>query len=194
MLFLVHMVLAFPDTAPGVVLPAQAVVQGLSGAETTGRWPNHRGALLFFLDRECPVSNGYAPEMARLAQLARNGKLAVLGIYSDQSITIQEAIQHAKEYALGFDVAVDKAQSLATASGVVIVPQAVIADSKGQTVYRGRINDLYSPDGTRRLMATRHDLRNALEAFMANKPVSPAGGEPFGCPLATPTNTTKSRK
>jgi peroxiredoxin len=193
-LFLVSMVLAFPDTAPGVVLPAQVVVQGLSGAETTGRWPNHRGALLFFLDRECPVSNGYAPEMARLAQLARNGKLAVLGIYSDQSITIQEAIQHAKEYALGFDVVVDKAQSLATASGVVIVPQAVIADSKGHTVYRGRINDLYSPDGTRRLMATRHDLRNALEAFMANKPVLAAGGEPFGCPLATPTNSTNPRK
>ncbi len=194
MLFLVSMVLAFPDTAPGVVLPAQVVVQGLSGAETTGRWPNHRGALLFFLDRECPVSNGYAPEMARLAQLARSGKLAVLGIYSDQSITIQEAIQHAKEYALRFDVVVDKAQSLATASGVVIVPQAVIADSKGQTVYRGRINDLYSADGTRRLMATRHDLRNALEAFMANKAVSAAGGEPFGCPLATPTNSTNPRK
>lgn len=176
MLFLATLVLAFPDPAQrAVVLPAQVSVQGLSGAETTGRWSNHRGALLFFLDRECPVSNGYAPEMARLAQLARNGKLAVLGIHSDPSTTIQEAVRHAKEHALGFDVVVDHAQRLATASGVAIVPQAVITDPEGRIVYRGRINDQYTPDGTRRLMATFHDLRNALEAFLANKPVPPAG-------------------
>ena len=150
MFFLATLVLAFPAPAQrAVVLPAQVSVQGQSGAETTGRWPNHRGALLFFLDRECPVSNGYAPEMARLAQLARNGKLAVLGIHSDPSTSIQEAVRHAKEHALGFDVVVDHAQRLATASGVAIVPQAVIADPEGRIVYRGRINDQYTPDGNR---------------------------------------------
>ena len=195
MFFLATLLLAFPAPAQrAVVLPAQVSVQGQSGAETTGRWPNHRGALLFFLDRECPVSNGYAPEMARLAQLARNGKLAVLGIHSDPSTSIQEAVRHAKEHALGFDVVVDHAQRLATASGVAIVPQAVITDPEGRIVYRGRINDQYTPDGTRRLMATCHDLRNALEAFLANKPVPPAGGEPFGCPLPTPPNAASPRK
>ena len=175
MFFLATLVLAFPAPAQrAVVLPAQVSVQGQSGAETTGRWPNHRGALLFFLDRECPVSNGYAPEMARLAQLARNGKLAVLGIHSDPSTSIQEAVRHAKEHALGFDV--------------------VVTDPEGRIVYRGRINDQYTPDGTRRLMATCHDLRNALEAFLANKPVPPSGGEPFGCPLPTPPNAASPRK
>ena len=194
MLFLAALVLAFPDPAQrAVVLPAQVSVQGQSGAETTGRWPNNRGALVFFLDRECPVSNGYAPEMARLAQLARNGKLAVLGIHSDPSTSIQEAVRHAKEHALVFDVVVDHPQRLATASGVAIVPQAVIADPEGRIVYRGRINDQYTPDGTRRLMATCHDLRNALEAFLANKPVPPAGGEPFGCPLPTPPKAASPR-
>ena len=110
------------------------------------------------------------------------------------STNIQEAVRHAKEHALGFDVVVDHAQRLATASGVAIVPQAVIANPEGRIVYRGRINDQSTPDGTRRLMATCLDLRNALEAFLANKPVPPSGGEPFGCPLPTPPKAASPRK
>lgn len=193
-LVLFGLILGFPEPATGPNVPSRVQVQGASGVQFTGRWPKHRGALLLFLDRECPVSNGYAPEMARLAQLAQNGTLAVLGVHSDPAITVEEAVRHAKEHALGFDVVVDQAQRLATASGVAIVPQAVIADPEGRILYRGRINDLYTSDGTRRLKATSHDLRSALEAFLANKPVPPAGGEPFGCPLPTPPKAAGPRK
>lgn len=161
-------------------LPERAELQVSKGVMLA---PSRARALLFFIDSECPVSNGYAPEMARIATLAKNEGIVVLGIHSDPTITPAKALAHAREHGLGMDVAVDPDQVLAKAAGVRVVPQAVLADAGGRVVYRGRIDDLRTADGKRRPAATRHDLRNALAAFIAGKPVPAPGGEAFGCPL-----------
>ena len=161
-------------------LPRGVELQGPKGVVLA---PSRARALLFFIDPECPVSNGYAPEMARIARLAMNEGIVVLGIHSDPAMTPAKASAHAREHGLGMDVAIDPDQHLAKAAGVRVVPQAVLADAEGRVVYRGRIDDLRTADGKRRPAATRHDLREALAAFIAGKPVPAPGGEAFGCPL-----------
>lgn len=169
---------------PAERLPLRVELLGPEGVMLA---PTRARALLFFLGAECPVSNGYAPEMARIARLAKDAGILVLGVHSDPSLTPAKAVAHAREHELGMDVAVDPRQELAKAAGVRMVPQATLADANGRVVYRGRIDDLRAPDGKRRPAATRHDLRVALAAFIDGKPVPVPGGEPFGCPLPEPS-------
>lgn len=168
---------------PAACLPPWIELAGAGGVVEA---PTRKRALLIFLDSQCPVSNGYSPEFARIAKTAAKAGIAVLGVHSDPSLSPAKAEEHAREHGLGFAVAVDARQVLARATGVRLVPQAVLSDANGRVVYRGRIDDLRTPEGIRRPAATRHDLRDALAAFIDGKPVPPPSGEPFGCPLPQP--------
>lgn len=180
------LVLSAVSFDPVARLPLRIELAGDGGAVEA---PTRKRALLIFLDSQCPVSNGYSPEFARIAKTASKAGLAVLGVHSDPSLTPAKAEEHAREHGLGFAVAVDAHQALARAAGVRLVPQAVLSDASGRVVYRGRIDDLRTPEGIRRPAATRHDLRDALAAFIEGRPVPAPGGEPFGCPLPQPLDS-----
>ena len=69
--------------------------------------------------------------------------------------------------------------------GATKTPQAFVINAAGTTVYRGRINNLFADYGTRRQTVTQHDLRNALDAVLAGKPVSQAVTDAIGCHIQT---------
>ena len=48
---------------------------------------------------------------------------------------------------LPFPILLDPDQRVARQAGVRVTPEAVVLASDGQVLYRGRINDLYTPDG-----------------------------------------------
>jgi hypothetical protein len=59
---------------------------------------------------------------------------------------------------------------------------AVFVPGEGRK-YRGRIDDRYFAPGKRRAEPASHDLRAALEAVLAGKPVPRAETEAIGCPI-----------
>ena len=74
----------------------------------------------------------------------------------------------------------DSSLVLADAVGATITPTATIYTAKGRT-YRGRVDDLYVDIGRKRRTPTRHDLRSALEATVAGRPVAYPETQPVGC-------------
>ena len=66
-----------------------------------------------------------------------------------------------------------------------VTPEAAVLrlqDDKHWTlVYRGRINDLYVALGKRRAAATSHDLRRAIDAALANRPIDFEPVPAVGC-------------
>ena len=77
----------------------------------------------------------------------------------------------------------DPAQKLAAQAGVKIMPEAVVLKPDGQILYRGRIDNRYTPAGKRRDQITVRDLAAALDAVLAGQPVAEPSEPAFGCPL-----------
>ena len=78
----------------------------------------------------------------------------------------------------------DPHHRLAQHLGVTVTPEAAIVAAGGKMVYRGRIDNLYGDLGRKRpLGATRHELRNALDAVLAGKEIQVKRTEAIGCYL-----------
>src|SRR5262245_3317479 len=73
-----------PKTVPDFTLPdAAGQKHGRAG------WKDSKAVVLFFIATECPVSNGYAPECARLAKEFGARGVAVYGVQSDPDVTAE---------------------------------------------------------------------------------------------------------
>ena len=163
---------------------ADLALRDTSGTLHDFRAATDRKAVVFFLlGTECPVSNGYAPEMTRIAEKYGPSGVAFFGVHPDPDVTPESASAHAAEYRLGFPVLLDPTQELAEAAGAGVTPEAIVIDDGGMVVYRGRIDDTYAPDGKRRDRPTTHDLRKVLDDLDAGKTPAPIVRPAFGCPL-----------
>lgn len=146
-------------------------------------WSDRKGVVYCFLGVECPVSNGYAPQMQRLAEKFSAQGIALVGVYSELGVTRQAAAAHGEEYRLKFPCLLDTEQSLARQAGIRRVLTTVVVDPRGTIIYRGRIDDRWSPEGKRRDVPRTHELEDAVAALLAGE--SPVASETpaFGCPL-----------
>jgi hypothetical protein len=75
---------------------------------------------------------------------------------------------------------IDRGFALTTAAGITVTPEVAVYTSAGR-VYRGRIDDLYVNIGEARREPTRRDLRDALDAVIAGRPVAQAETTAVGC-------------
>jgi peroxiredoxin len=161
------------------------------GRHTPQEWRERKAVVLVFLGTECPVSNGYAPLMSRLARGCQAKGVAFYGVHPDPDVTAEVAAKHAAEYQLTFTLLLDPRQVLASQTGVTRVPEAVVLSPAGQVLYRGRIDDRYSQNGQRRDEPRTRDLEAAVEAVLAGRKPDPATTEVFGCPLPPPAASDK---
>ena len=177
------------DETPGPVKEfAFRDIRGTS--HTLADWADRPGIVLIFLGTECPVSNAYAPEMARLARAYAGRGIVFYGIHCDPKVTVESAAAHASAHDLPFPILLDPDQSIARQVGARVTPEAVLLASDGQVLYRGRIDDLYSPDGQRRPKAQSHELENAIKAVLANE--MPAISQSPTVRLSTPAAKPRS--
>lgn len=163
---------------------SQFSLQDAQGKTHTRKtWQAAPAVVLFFLGTECPVANGYAPEMTRLAQEYADRGVVFVGVHGDPDVTAKLATQHAREYQLTFPILLDPEQKLAKPAGVRMMSAAVVLLPDGEVVYRGRIDDRYTEQGKRRLEPTIHDLKKAIEAVLSGNKPEPAETKTYGCPL-----------
>ena len=141
--------------------------------------------VLFFVASDCPISNGYAPEIQRLcAEYGRRGVRCSL-VYEDVAIDPAAMRKHLDEYGYrGMPAVADRDRSIARRNGASITPEAVLIDVNGNTRYRGRIDNRYAELGKPRRVVTVHDLRDALDAVLAGKPVAHPETTALGCHIA----------
>jgi hypothetical protein len=141
-------------------------------------------SVLIFVSADCPVSNRYAPEIQRLyGEFAPKGFRFTL-VYPNPSDDVAVIARHTKEYGLPITVERDPAHALVKKAQATVTPEVVVFDSKDRVVYRGRIDDRFVELGRERPAATRQDLRNALNAVLAGRPVNPANTQAVGCFIA----------
>jgi len=137
--------------------------------------------LLLFVATDCPISNRYAPEIARtVKEYAPRGVRTFL-VYAKATTPVADVRKHQREYGLtGITAIVDARHLLVDAVAPKVTPEAAVYATTGR-LYRGRIDDLYADLGHPRQAATRHDVRLALDAALAGKTITPSVTDAFGC-------------
>jgi peroxiredoxin len=180
-LFLAGTAAAAPPAVKDFSLPDAA-----GKKHTAEEWKGKKAVVLLFLGTECPVSNFYAPEYARLARAFADKGVLFYGVHPDPDVKAGDAAKHAAEYRIPFPVLLDPTQAATRQAGVAVVPSAVVLSPRGEILYRGRIDDRYTPEGVRREVPTTRDLENALRAVAEAKAVPVAETKAFGCPLPEP--------
>jgi peroxiredoxin len=144
-------------------------------------WEGSKAVVFFFIWSECPASNGYAPELARLFKEFTDKGVKFYGVHSDPDLTAEQALAHAKEYQLPFPVLLDPTQCLARQAGAKRNPTAVILSPEGKVLYRGRIDDSYVSLGKKRAEPTKRDTQDTLALIVSGKTPAFAETEVIGC-------------
>jgi hypothetical protein len=147
----------------------------------------HEFDLLFFVATDCPISNRYAPEIARICTDYRARGVRCFLVYPDASADVGAVSAHRRDYGLSAaaPAIIDRDHALVRAVGPQVTPEAALFSSTGR-VYRGRIDDWYVDVGRSRRQATQHDLRLRIEAALVGRSIAPAETEAVGCFIANP--------
>jgi hypothetical protein len=143
-----------------------------------------KATVLLFVSTDCPISNRYAPDVRRLHDRYANDGVVFRLIYPNPADSVDDIRDHLKSFSYPGTALRDLHHDAVRRAGVTITPEAAVYDSHGQLAYRGRIDDRYSAVGVERATATRHDLRDAIAATIAGKPVTPRFTQAVGCYVA----------
>lgn len=148
-----------------------------------------KATVIIFTLPDCPIANAFAPEINRLVTDYSAKGVSFYLAHVDRDLIAADAHKHAKDFGIKCPVLLDSQHALVKALGATRTPQAFLLDATGKTVYQGRINNLYADYGQRRQVVTQHDLRNALDALLAGKPVPQPVTEAIGCHIQTSSET-----
>jgi len=140
---------------------------------------SHKGVAVLFIATKCPVSNAYNERMATLAAAYGAKGIAFVGINSNKTEPAAEVAEHARRHGFGFPVLKDDGNKVADAYGATRTPEVFLVDSSGKVVYHGRIDE--NQDDAANVRSP--DFRNALDAFLAGKPVPVSETKAFGCTI-----------
>lgn len=136
------------------------------------------GTVLIFVSTRCPVSNGYNERMEKLAQEYKARGVNVVGINANAKETADDIKSHAAENKLTFMILKDKGNKVADQLDAGVTPEAYFLDTSNKLVYHGRIDNHKNPE-----LVTTNDLRDAIDATLAGKPVAKAEASAFGCSI-----------
>ena len=147
-----------------------------------------RAVLLFFVAPDCPISNRYAPTLARIGADAAKHGIKTWLVYADDLADPGNIRTHQTNYALDLPTVIDRTFAIADFARANVTPEAALFVFRNdeqipQLVYRGRIDDQYQGFGRYRPAATHSELTHALEQIAAGEIPAQVITKAIGCYL-----------
>jgi hypothetical protein len=174
---------------------ASIVIKDVAGATVRPLADSgQKATVFFFVMHECPVANGYAPEISRITSEYSAKGARCFVVYVESDLTPEQARQHARDYGYKSGPLLDPQHLLVKAAGATVSPEAAVFSPSGELLYRGRIDDRVADLGKHRPEPTRRDLRLALDAILAGKPVPARLTKAVGCYIPEDQPTKPERK
>ena len=156
--------------------------------DPSGQWvssDNFKDAplLVAFICNHCPYVKHIGSHFARLAREYQAKGVAIVGINSNDVKDYPEdspemMAKEVRTMGYSFPYLYDETQEAAKAYRAACTPDFFLFDRERRLVYRGQVDD--SRPGNNRPV-TGADLRSALDAVLAGKPVSPDQKPSVGC-------------
>ena len=167
--------------APGFSLPEVSSGTTVSLATFTGT----RALLVMFICRHCPYVVHVQEELARLGRDYAGRETGIVAISANDAATYPEDAPPrlramAKTVGFTFPFCYDESQATARAYTAACTPDFFLFDAKRRLVYRGQLDDSRPGNGK---PLTGRDLRDALDAVLAGRPVTPHQRASVGCSI-----------
>ena len=165
--------------APEFELPDVVSGKLISLSNYTGE----QAVLVMFVCQHCPFVKHIKTQLAQLSSDYVNSNLGMIAISSnDVSTHPEDAPEYlqamAQEFSLTFPICYDESQEVAKAYTAACTPDFFLFDASLQLVYRGQLDDSRPSNGK---PVTGADLRAAIEAVLAGKPVDVEQKPSIGC-------------
>jgi thiol-disulfide isomerase/thioredoxin len=172
-----------PALKPGAPMPPFALM-GVDGKVLDAK-ALKGPVLVIFLSVQCPYVKATDGRVNALATAYR-GRVAFVGINANESESAHlrmESLEGMKARSASagyaFPYLKDESQSVVKAFGALCTPDFFLFDAQGRLAYHGRLDD----GGGRPEDVKREELKEALDAVLAGRPVA---GEPkasMGCSI-----------
>jgi peroxiredoxin len=164
--------------APAFTLPEPATGRILSSDDLTGP-----ALVVAFICNHCPYVKHVADGLAALGRdLAQQG-VAMVGISSNDVVTYpqdgpDQMVAEARSHGWTFPYLYDETQDVARAFSAACTPDTFVFDGERRLVYRGQLDDSRPGNGR---PVTAADVRAAVDAVLAGRPVNPEQRPSIGC-------------
>jgi peroxiredoxin len=141
-----------------------------------------KAVVAVFFGAECPVSRMYLRVVDDLRRELAAKETVVVGVFSNPQDDAAAVARLGREQELTLPLLIDGDRAVADRFRAERVPEAFVLDGNRVVRYRGRIDDRFGK-GFKRPAATTHDLRDAVDAVLAGKPVPRPVTQVEGCPI-----------
>lgn len=165
--------------APDFSLPDVVSGKRISLATFAGR----PALLVMFICRHCPYVVHVREELARLGKDYAGKAIGIVAISANDAVGYPDDAPEqlkamAQELGFTFPFCYDERQDIAQAYTAACTPDFFLFDAQRRLVYRGQLDDSRPGNGK---PLTGKDLRAAMDAALAGRPVSAAQQPSLGC-------------
>jgi peroxiredoxin len=150
---------------------------------TLATFADKKALLVMFICQHCPYVKHIKPELAQLGKDYQSQNLGIVAIsanniaqYPDDAP--EKLKQMALELGFTYPLCFDETQEIAKAYTAACTPDFFLFNASRQLVYRGQLDD--SRPG-KDIPVTGKDLRTAIDAVLADIPVSQTQKPSLGC-------------
>lgn len=171
--------LALGTKAPDFQLPDAVSGEMISLATFSDR----KALLVMFICQHCPFVKHIQAELAQLGKDYQAQSVGIIAISANDIANYpNDAPEKLKEMAveLGFTFpfCYDESQETAKAYTAACTPDFFLFDANRQLVYRGQLDESRPTNG---IAVTGKDLRSAIDAVLADKPLTQDQKPSIGC-------------
>lgn len=156
---------------------------------TTGRtisletFRGKRALVVMFICHHCPFVQHVSNELARLGRDYASASVGIVAISAnDPAVSSDDSPDGLKrmaaEWGLTFPVCHDESQQVAKSYAAACTPDLFLFNEDRRLVYRGQLDDSRPGNGK---VPTGRDIRAAVDATLAGKPVDPVQRPSAGC-------------
>jgi peroxiredoxin len=150
---------------------------------TAEEWRARKAVVLFFTMTDCPLANGYVPEMNRMRAAYEARGVAFYAVQADNTASDATVKKYAQEFGYTFPMLNDSQLTLARLTGAKVTPEVAVLSPTGEVLYLGRIDNKVEDLTHPRYAATEPELRNALDEVLAGKAPKESKTRAVGCSI-----------
>lgn len=158
---------------------------------TTGRtvrrsdFDDRKALLVMFICRHCPYVGHVRPALAQLARDYGDQDVAIVAISANDPAAYPEdapesLAEEAREAGYTFPYLFDETQEVARAYAAACTPDFFLFDADRRLAYRGQFDSSRPSNGE---PVTGRDLRAAIDAVLADRPVPEDQRPSIGCSI-----------
>jgi thiol-disulfide isomerase/thioredoxin len=182
-LLLFPMITVAGEFGIGATASGFTLVNSVDGKSYSFKPGDGKVSVLVFTCNQCPYAKAFQQRLNDIASEYASKGVAFYAINpNDDQKFAEETLDNMKARAIAqkypFPYLKDADSSVARAYGARVTPHVFVVDGKGVLRYRGYIDDSAKPE-----QRSKTGLTNALDALLANQPVTETVTREFGCTI-----------